>query len=116
MSDEVVPRDSFLPLTSATVALRVLLPWAISRQCLSPGLRKNKAMIMTRDVAEELRQHVTSVIIGADMVPRFSLRSFRRLRDRVLAEAAGDVEEKRRLSAPAEDVWADVVGALESKM
>lgn len=45
--------------------------------------------ILTSDLANSLTNKVTSVLIGNDMVPRFSLRSFREMRDRVLNELVG---------------------------
>ncbi|GMH68144.1 hypothetical protein TrST_g11442 [Triparma strigata] len=42
--------------------------------------------ILTEELANKMSQKVTSVVIGEDMVPRFSLRSFRKMRDNVLNE------------------------------
>ena len=51
-------------------------------QCYGYGM----PAILTEDVGKSIASHCTSIVIGGDMVPRFSLRSFRLLRDSVLNE------------------------------
>ncbi|GMH70514.1 hypothetical protein TrRE_jg11262 [Triparma retinervis] len=63
--------------------------------------------ILTRGVCEKLRGRVTTVVVGMDMVPRFSLRSFRMLRDCVLDELTnekGGVRSRSELLSRAEDM------------
>ncbi|GMI46354.1 hypothetical protein TrCOL_g387 [Triparma columacea] len=42
--------------------------------------------VMTGEICERLKEMVTSVVIGMDMVPRFSLRTFRIFRDKLIEE------------------------------
>lgn len=49
-------------------------------------------MVVSPDIAAELASHVTTVVMGNDMVPRFSLASFQRLRDRALELWGADGE------------------------
>ncbi len=59
-------------------------------------------MVVSLDIAAELVSHVTTVVMGNDMVPRFSLASFQRLRDRALELWGADDELRVVLDA---DWW-----------
>jgi hypothetical protein len=59
-------------------------------------------MVVSLDIAAELASHVTTVVMGNDMVPRFSLASFQRLRDRALELWGADDELRVVLDA---DWW-----------
>jgi len=65
-------------LTALLIDSELTLPFK-NIHCFAYGIPS----VFSPNLSNELEQYVTSIVMGNDMVPRFSLRSFQRLRDSV---------------------------------
>ncbi|CAK9042501.1 Diacylglycerol lipase-alpha (DAGL-alpha) (DGL-alpha) (Neural stem cell-derived dendrite regulator) (Sn1-specific diacylglycerol lipase alpha), partial [Durusdinium trenchii] len=75
--------------------------------------------LVSPDLAAALKPFVRTIVMGNDMVPRFSLRSFQRLRARVLQHhdgAADTPPEDRHLCVPGVVYWMDDTEASSSHL
>lgn len=73
--------------------------------------------VLSRNLSKAVRSHITTVVMGDDLVPRLSLSSFQRLRDYALSSLSGAPVSaeapQHHLYPPGRVIWVDDVVAHE---